>query len=63
MKILAFIRILIMNKQHSDISEANPYVNVFLFNMEHGEGSKILLKELVLFIFLGLVYLPLHVVT
>ena len=34
-----------MNKQHSDISEAKPHVIVFLFNMEHGEDSKILWKE------------------
>lgn len=45
MKILTFIKILIMNKQHSDISEANPYVNVFLFNMEQDEDSKTLSKE------------------
>lgn len=34
-----------MNKQYSDISEEKPYINVFLFNMEHGEDSKILLKS------------------
>lgn len=44
-----------MNRQHRDISEANPYVNVLLFNVEHGEESKILLKE-------TWSYLPLHVV-
>ena len=38
-------RILIMHKQHSDILKVNPYVNVFPFNIEHGENSKFLLKK------------------
>lgn len=35
-----------MNKNHSDILEANSYVNVFLLNMEYGEDSRSYWKNL-----------------